>query len=180
MNPDLPLRQLCESITRLDGSTRRHVAELDAHIRKTNVAVFLIAIALLIVTAINVFFIYNLYGGMHHIVGHMDGMYTNLQQIERNMQSISDRVSGMRHSMQGVAVIRSETRRMRAQLGTLRANMELIKDDVAQMSRDMHRVNQVMGGVSGRTQHMADGVAIMRESTRQLSGPMGVLNSIMP
>jgi hypothetical protein len=58
--------------------------------------------------------------------------------------------------------------------------MDSITGEVAVINNDMRLINHSMLVIDQRIGHMTGGVAVMRENVRQMSGPMGIMNPVLP
>ena len=175
-----PRRPIIEVMARLGRETQLHLDERERHFKITDAVIIGISMILIVLAVFNVYYVRVLYGDLNHIVGTMESMHSSLGQVEQDMLVIADRVDNFDQHMQRLSSISEHVERISDQLPGIHANMQSMTSNMAQIDHDMGQLNQTMGGITPNMAQMSHNMDVMRHNIRQIAGPMGAMNPVMP
>jgi hypothetical protein len=178
--PDDPKKVLVEIVGRLSRETQFHLDERHRHFQVTNLVLITMSLLLFVFAAVNVYYIYLLSEDLDGIVVNMDSMHTNLKQVDGHMVSLTDKVELMDQHLTHMDQITANAGAMADNMVLVRGSMDSITGEVAVINNDMRLINHSMLVIDQRIGHMTGGVSIIRQNMRQMSGPMGFMNPMLP
>lgn len=175
-----PRRALIEVIQRLGRATQLHLDERHRHFRITDIVIITTSLLLLLGAAIDVYHARLLYQDFNDIISdmytmqdHLVGVDTDMGDITKNMKSFDDHMNHMdsiaarMDSMSRIMPqIRANTLAMAGEMGSVEANMELVRNAMAILDSRIHA--------------MTGGVGLMRDQMGQFARPMSGMAPFMP
>ncbi|MCU7959612.1 MAG: translation initiation factor 2 [gamma proteobacterium symbiont of Bathyaustriella thionipta] len=175
-----PRRTFVEMVGRLSRKTQMHLDEQQRHVEINKIIVFSISVLLIVVAAFNMYFIKVLYQDLNGIVDNMDSMHTNMLEVSKAMNSITDNVESFEIHMRDMDQITRHTGSMAQMLPSISNNMSSMAGNMNTIDNNMGKMSRGMTVIDQRFGQMTGGVANMRHSVRQISRPMGVMNPFFP
>ncbi len=175
-----PRRVMIEVFARLGRETQIHLDERHRHFRITDAVIITFSALLTVLAMFNVYYVHILYQDMSGIVNSMDSMHHHLQDVKKNMISISGSVDSFEQHMQHMDNISGHMASLAETMPIVQGNMVDISGAVRLIDADMGVLGGGMTNIEQRFGHMTGSVAIIRENVRQISGPMGVMNPMLP
>lgn len=175
-----PRRPIVEVMARLGRETQLHVDERELHFTITQKIVVMVSVLLLLLSAVNVYYVTVLYRDLNGIVDNMDSMYRNLARVERDMDTIARRFGHFDRDIQLMTPITADMAAITQVMPDLRDDMIEIRNEMLSIDNDMHQMTNAMGGIAVQMTQMTNGVSIMRQNVRSIAGPMGAMNPIIP
>lgn len=175
-----PRRVMIEVFARLGRETQIHLDERHRHFRITDTVIIGVSILLAILAIFNVYYVHILYQDLSGIVSSMDSMHGNLLNVRSNMVSITDSVDTFEQDLQYMDSINSHMVNLAGNMPLVGDNMHAISNAVGSINGDMGMLGGGMTNIEHRVGNMTGSVAVMRENVRQISGPMGFMNPMMP
>lgn len=175
-----PRRVMIEVFARLGRETQIHLDERHRHFKITDAVIIAISVLLTIVAVFNVYYVHILYQDLSGIVSSMDSMHGNLQQVKGDMISITQSVGKFNQHMEHMDSINRNMANIATTMPSVGSNMSSISDSIILIETDMGMLSGGMTNIEQRFGQMTNSVTIMRENVRQISGPMGFMNPMMP
>jgi len=164
----------------LGRATQLHLDERHRHFRITDIVIITTSLLLLLGAAIDVYHARLLYQDFNDIISdmytmqdHLVGVDTDMGDITKNMKSFDDHMNHMdsiaarMDSMSRIMPqIRANTLAMAGEMGSVEANMELVRNAMAILDSRIHA--------------MTGGVGLMRDQMGQFARPMSGMAPFMP
>ncbi|MES9906359.1 MAG: translation initiation factor 2 [Sedimenticola sp.] len=177
---DDPKRIAVEMVGRLGRETQIHLDERHHHFRITNLVIIAMSLLLLILAVFNIYYIHILYQDLTGIVYNMDSMHTNLKDVNYNMITISKKMKSISGHITHMDQITEHTASLTKTMPKITGNMHRIAGEVGVIDQEMTLLSQGMNNIEQRFGQMSGSVSVMRSNVRQISGPMGFMNPVMP
>ena len=175
-----PRRVMIEVFARLGRETQIHLDERHRHFRITDAVIITFSALLTVIAIFNVYYVHILYQDLSGIVTNMDSMHNNLQDVRSDMVSIAGSVDSFEQHMQNMDSISTHMASLAKTMPVVQGNMDDISGAVRLIDADMGVLGGGMTNIEQRFGHMTGSVAIIRENVRQISGPMGFMNPVLP
>jgi hypothetical protein len=177
---DDPKRLFVEMVARISRETQVHMDERHHHFEFTDKLLYGLSAVLLILATFNVYYIYVLYQNLDGIVYNMMSMQTHLEDVNRNMQSITDDVASFDLHMKRMDRINENTAAIADNMPAVTQSMSKIGGEMVAIEDNMGRLSADMTNVDARFGQMTGGVTNMRQSVNQVARPMGFMGNFMP
>ena len=175
-----PRRVMIEVFARLGRETQLHLDERHRHFRITDALIITVSVLLAVLAVFNVYYVHILYQDLSGIVKSMDSMHHHLEDVKDNMISIAGSVNAFDQHMENMDSISGHMASLAETMPVIQGNMDDISGAVRLIDSDMGVLGGGMTNIQQRFGHMTGSVAIIRENVRQISGPMGVMNPVLP
>jgi hypothetical protein len=178
--PEDPRRAIIEVMARLGKETQYHIDERQRHFQITDLFIVVVSFMLVVLAIFNIYYVRVLYKDMTGIVVTMESMYGHLMKVDQNVSVISDNVEKFDNHMQHMTAINTNIDSLSKSMPKVRADMDIMRDDMLGFSHDMGLLGNAMGSIDQRMFEMKGGMAVMRNNMRQIANPMGAFNPMMP
>ena len=165
---------------RLSRETQLHLDHRHYHFRINKVVVITISVLLIILAAVNIYYVRILYVDLNGIVNNMDSMHNNMQRVTVKMLDITKNVKQFERDMVHMDSITAHTRNMAELMPPIATSMNKMAGDITTINPEMRHMSNGMTNIDQRFNHMAQGVHVMRQNVREVSRPMGAMNPFMP
>ena len=177
---DDPRRAVVEVIARLGRETQLHIDERYRHFRITDGVIISISLLLVILAVFNVYYVRILYKDLDGIVGTMENMYAHLRDVDGDMSAIATRMESFDRHTTHMRGINDHMSSLSRTLPGIRADMNDITDETANIQQSMDLVARGMSLIDHRMHLMTGSMAVMRENVGQFARPMGNMMPFMP
>ncbi|WP_456416860.1 translation initiation factor 2 [Thiolapillus sp.] len=178
--PQEEKRLFVDMVGRLSWETQLHLDERHHHFYINKIFIIIVSVLLMILAAVNVYYVAVLYEDLNGIVDNMDSMHGNMQKVSSRMAHITDNVKEFEVYMRRMDNIIISTGAMATMMPSISASMGQMDKDIAVMNADMGKMANGMLHVDQRFKHMTQGVNVMRHHVREIAHPMGTMNPFMP
>jgi len=175
-----PRSAIVEVMARLGRETQLHLDERHRHFQITDAVIITISVVLVILAVFNIYYVRVLYKSLDVTVSDMELMYGTLRGIDNDMRVITQRFETFDLHMAHMTPINENITSLAETLPRIRGNMDEIASDMTTINREMDLVRQAMANMDPKLHQMGAGVSIMRQNMRQISGPMGFMNPMLP
>jgi hypothetical protein len=175
-----PRKAIVEVMARLGRETQLHLDERARHFRITDAVTLAVSLVILVTAIFNVYYVRVLYSDLQGIVFNMVSMHSHLTMVDKDMIVITGKVGQFEQHMQNMTPIQSNMSSVALTLPQTRANMTEIAHDMGVVEQNMGLISQGMGNMDQHLNAMKAGVSLMRANVRQISGPMGAMNPMLP
>lgn len=172
--------QLTSTLIKLERDIERHRGERHYHMRRTNLLVKLVTFFLLVMGVFNMLYVGELYVRMQEIVNTIVDLRTDVTAVSGNMIHLTGTMQNFDSHMNNMPSISHSTLSMSEQIpqlnrsiGKMLANMGEVNQEMSTMSYDIVEINQ-------RFTNITRGIDVMGSNVNDISGPMGMFNSVMP
>jgi hypothetical protein len=175
-----PRRAVVEVIARLARETQLHVDERYRHFRITDGVIISISLVLVILAAVNVYFVRILYKDLDGTVTTMEDMYAHLRNVDADMAAIAGQMEAFDQHTAHMEPISAHMASMSRTLPKIRSSMDDITSDTGNIDQSMEMVARGMLMIDQRVYDMTGSVAVMRENVGQFARPMGGMMPFVP
>ena len=165
---------------RLSRETQLHLDQRHHHFRINKMVVITISVLLIILAAVNIYYIRILYVDLNGIVNNMDSMHTNMQTVTVKMLDITRNVRQFEKDMVHMDSITVHTSAMAEHMPSISGSMNKMTGDISLIDQEMSHMSAGMTNIDQRFHHMSQGVQVMRHNVLEVSRPMGAMNPFMP
>lgn len=172
--------QLTSTLIKLERDIERHRGERHYHMRRTNQLVKLVTFFLLVMGVFNGLYVWEFYVRMQEIVNTIGSLRADVTAVSGNMNHLTGTMQKFDSHISKLPSISRSTISMSEQIPQLNQSIGKMLGSMGEVNREMSLMTYDIVEINQRFGNITRGIDVMGSNVNDISGPMGIFNSVIP
>ena len=172
--------QLTTTLVKLERDIERHRGERQYHMRRTNTLVKLVTFFLLVMGVFNMLYVYEFYIRMNDIVNTISDLRAGVTSVSNNMIHLTGTMGQFDSHLDQMSSISGATLSMSEQMPQLNKSIGEMVETMGAVNHEMTAMSYDTAVINQRFANITKGIDVMGSNVKEISGPMGMFNSVIP